>query len=179
MYGKPVMTCLKCQVYLYCVEADHIFECYTLNDNRARTMTHSTALIKKKTKFSSYIRKFRMENSHLIFAHFLIYYGALPHIWLSNCSTLNFLIYEENLIYFFIRVPSPPPPPTGSPSLGLHGSITLTNLKENSSMAKLPIYFKKQRGHPHGWGTITCKTIYLNHVCHPTSPPPPPEQLLT
>ncbi len=39
-----------------------------------------------------------------IFEHFLIYYEALPHMWLCNCSTLNFLIYEENLIFFFISV---------------------------------------------------------------------------
>ncbi len=30
-----------------------------------------------------------------IFAHFLIYLEALAHIWLFNCSTLNFLIYED------------------------------------------------------------------------------------
>ncbi len=42
-----------------------------------------------------------------IFAHFLIYYIALPHIWLCNCSTLNFLIYEKNLIFFVISVRSP------------------------------------------------------------------------
>ncbi len=35
-----------------------------------------------------------------IFAHFLIH----PHVWLCNCSTLKFLIYEENLIFFFISV---------------------------------------------------------------------------
>jgi hypothetical protein len=49
------------------------------------------ALIKNKIKFSSYIRKFRgigckvMTNVLLIygekFAHFLIYYEALPHIY--------------------------------------------------------------------------------------------------
>ncbi len=39
-----------------------------------------------------------------IFAHLLIYWEALHHIWLCNCSTLNFLIYEENLIFFFISV---------------------------------------------------------------------------
>jgi hypothetical protein len=26
------------------------------------------------------------------------------HIWLCNCSILNFLIYEENLIFFFINI---------------------------------------------------------------------------
>ncbi len=39
-----------------------------------------------------------------IFSHFLIYYKALPHIWICNCSSLNFLIYEENSIWFFISV---------------------------------------------------------------------------
>ncbi len=38
-----------------------------------------------------------------IFAHFLIFWEARPHIWLCNCSTLNFLICEENLIFFFIN----------------------------------------------------------------------------
>ncbi len=38
-----------------------------------------------------------------IFAHFLIYEEALPHIWLCNCSALNFLIYEENVRFFFYQ----------------------------------------------------------------------------
>ena len=29
-----------------------------------------------------------------------IYEEAVGHMWLCNCSTLNFLIYEENLIFF-------------------------------------------------------------------------------
>ncbi len=33
-----------------------------------------------------------------------IYEEAVSHIRLCNCSILNFLIYEENLIIFFIRV---------------------------------------------------------------------------
>ncbi len=32
---------------------------------------------------------------------------AVSHIWLCNCSTLNFLLYEENLIFFFISACSP------------------------------------------------------------------------
>ncbi len=35
---------------------------------------------------------------------FPIYEEAISHIWLCNCSTLNFLIYEENLISFIISV---------------------------------------------------------------------------
>ncbi len=46
-----------------------------------------------------------------IFAHFLIYLEAIPHIWLCNCSTLNFLIYEKNLIYLFLSVHAPAPAP--------------------------------------------------------------------
>jgi hypothetical protein len=30
------------------------------------------------------------------------YEEAVSHIWLCNCSILNFLIYEENIIFFFI-----------------------------------------------------------------------------
>ncbi len=38
------------------------------------------------------------------FAHFLIYWEALPYIWLCTRSHLNFLIYEENLVLVFISV---------------------------------------------------------------------------
>jgi hypothetical protein len=34
--------------------------------------------------------------------YFPIYEEAVSHKWLCNCSTLKFLIYEENLIFFFI-----------------------------------------------------------------------------
>jgi hypothetical protein len=37
------------------------------------------------------------------FPHIL---GGLPQIGRCNCSNLNFLIYEENLISFFISVPA-------------------------------------------------------------------------
>ncbi len=36
--------------------------------------------------------------------YFPIYEEAISHIWLCNCFTLNFLIYEENFILFFISV---------------------------------------------------------------------------
>ncbi len=68
----------------------------------------TVALIKKKIKFSSSTRKFRVEQSqshiwgraNLMRKHFPIYEEAVSHIWLCNCSILNFLIYEENLIFF-------------------------------------------------------------------------------
>ncbi len=38
--------------------------------------------------------------------YFPIYEEAVSHIWLCNCSILNFLIYEENFIFFFISAES-------------------------------------------------------------------------
>jgi hypothetical protein len=79
------------------------------------------ALINKKIKFSSYTRKFRVEQlqSHIYLRKgFLIYEemrkyfpifeeAAVSHIWLCYCSIRNFLIYEENLIFFFISAMTP------------------------------------------------------------------------
>jgi hypothetical protein len=39
--------------------------------------------------------------------YFPIYDEAVSHIGLCNCSTLNFLIYEENFIFFFNAVGVP------------------------------------------------------------------------
>ncbi len=72
-------------------------------------------LIKKKINFSSYIRKFRRDSlqTHIwlrfisliiygyIFAHFLTYQETLPHLWLFTWSHLNFLIYDENFVFFY------------------------------------------------------------------------------
>jgi hypothetical protein len=33
--------------------------------------------------------------------YLIIYKGTVGHLWLCNRSHLNFLIYEENLIFFF------------------------------------------------------------------------------
>ncbi len=62
----------------------------------------SYTLIKKKIKFSSYIRKYKeMEQLH---RHIWWLTASSYTVWLYKCSTLYFLIYEENLIYFFISV---------------------------------------------------------------------------
>ncbi len=42
---------------------------------------------------------------------------AASHIWLCNCSTLNYLIYEENLLFFFISVESYAGPPAPLPGI--------------------------------------------------------------
>ncbi len=69
-------------------------------------------LIKKKIKFSylhKEIKRDQLQSHRWLrpphkFAHFLIYYEALPHIWLCTRSDLNFLICEENFVFFFISV---------------------------------------------------------------------------
>ncbi len=47
-----------------------------------------------------------MRQSFLIYEemrkYFPIYEEAGSHIWLCNCSALNFPIYEENFLFFFI-----------------------------------------------------------------------------
>jgi hypothetical protein len=71
---------------------------------------------KNKIKFSSYNRKFRwsgaksyMTNDLLthiwwkFFAHFLIYYEALPHLWLCTRSLLNF---PNMRIFCFLFLPA-------------------------------------------------------------------------
>jgi hypothetical protein len=66
-------------------------------------------LLKKKRKFSPYIRQFRIEHCSILRA--VMYKEGLPniwgnaHIWLCNCSILNFLIFEENPIFFFFSSP--------------------------------------------------------------------------
>jgi hypothetical protein len=63
----------------------------------------------------THIRKFRVEQlqrytymrkGFLIYVEmrkcFPIYEESVSHIWLFNCSILNFLIYEEKFLFFFI-----------------------------------------------------------------------------
>ncbi len=51
---------------------------------------------------NSYMRKGFL--IHEMRTYFPINEDAGSHIWLCNCSTLKFLTYEENLIFFFISV---------------------------------------------------------------------------
>jgi hypothetical protein len=71
---------------------------------------------KRKSNFPHYkeiqsgaVAKSYMRKGFLIYEemhkYFPIYEEAVSHIWLCNCSTLNFFIYEENSIFFFINVP--------------------------------------------------------------------------
>ncbi len=66
-------------------------------------------LIKNKIKFSSYMRKFRMEQlqSHIwgnIFAFPHILGRPSSYMTQQLLHSLNFLIYKEHLIFFFISV---------------------------------------------------------------------------
>ncbi len=87
---------------------------------RKMVIMRNCTLIKKKIKFSSYIRIFRVEqlqrHIYTVWLTASSYMGKylrissyirkpfLPNIWLCNCSTQNFPIYKENLIFFFISV---------------------------------------------------------------------------
>ncbi len=73
------------------------------------------ALIKKKIIFSSCIRKCREIGCKVIYDwrppiwwKYLCISSYIrkpfPHIWLCNHSYLNFLIYEENLVFFFLSL---------------------------------------------------------------------------
>ncbi len=57
---------------------------------------------------SGAVAKLYMRKGFLIYEemrkYFPVYEEAVFHIWLCNCSILNFLIYEEKLIVFFISV---------------------------------------------------------------------------
>jgi hypothetical protein len=64
-------------------------------------------LIYKEIQMGS-VAKSYMRKGFLIYEemrkYLLIYEEADSHMWLGNCSRLNFLIYEENFISFFISV---------------------------------------------------------------------------
>ncbi len=96
-------------------------------------MAHQHTLIKKKIKFSSYIRKFRLEQlqSHIWGIEdwgglpnirgnaqkmpYIQHEEAVSHIWLCNCSTLNFpIMYMSRKIWFsFLSVYSRSTNPIG------------------------------------------------------------------
>ncbi len=81
-----------------------------------RSQKHECTLIKKKINFfpiykeiqSGAVAKSYMRKGFLIYEemgnYFPIYKEAVSYIWLCNCSILNFLIYGDILIFFFISV---------------------------------------------------------------------------
>ncbi len=89
-----------------------------LVEKRETRFRHHVTLIKKDNQIfliykeiqSGAVAKSYMRQCFLIYEetrkYFPIYEEAvsLSHIWLCNCSILNSLLYEENLIFFFISV---------------------------------------------------------------------------
>jgi hypothetical protein len=77
-------------------------------------MVNSAALTKKiffliyKEIQMGAVAKSYMRKGFLIYEemrqYLVIYEEAVRHIWLSNRSLLDFLIYEENFVFFFISV---------------------------------------------------------------------------
>ncbi len=76
----------------------------------ANTDKKNKIFLKYKEIQSGAVAKYNMRKSFLIYEemhkYLTIYEKAVSHIWLCNCSILHFLIYEENLIFFFISVHS-------------------------------------------------------------------------
>jgi hypothetical protein len=82
--------------------------------NSTGTLVVYSLIKKKKTVFSykeiqkEAVAKSYMRKGFLIYEemrkYLVKYEEAFSHNWLCNCSLLNFLIYEENFILFFISV---------------------------------------------------------------------------
>ncbi len=89
-FGSGFGSCYFCHWPTTCTvkNENKIFLIYKEIQNGAVAKSYMTnGLMGKYLRLSPYIRR-----------PFLI------HIWLCNCSTQNFLIYEEKLIFFFIGV---------------------------------------------------------------------------
>ncbi len=116
--SPPPLTSFRCYevlIYIVLIESWYM-QSYTVQENLEQCRSYGRWTDKKENQaFLIYqeiqngaVAKSYMTNGLLIygeiFTHFLIYEEALPHIWLCNCCTLNFLIYEENFLFFFIRM---------------------------------------------------------------------------
>jgi hypothetical protein len=60
------------------------------------------SLIKKKTKFSSYIRKFRRDRVQRL----ILYEEGLPFIYRRKCANLSLYMRIPSVIYYFATDPS-------------------------------------------------------------------------
>ncbi len=99
-----------------CIRIQNSVNLDSLMDRSQKKVSTYCTLIKKKINFfliykkiqSGAVAKSYMRKGFLIYEemrkYFPIYEEAVGHIWLYNCSILNFLIYEENFIFFFISV---------------------------------------------------------------------------
>jgi hypothetical protein len=90
------------------------------------------------------VAKSYMRKSFLIYEemrkYLVIYVEAISHIRLCNCSRLNFLIYEENFIFFLTVLP---------PLLFSFLFLVKTNQKASRS----PLHIQEL---PSFWCTVHC-----------------------
>jgi hypothetical protein len=137
---------------------------------------------------SGAVAKSNMRKGFLIYEemrkYFPIYEEAVSHIWLCNCSILNFPIYEENLIFFFISVvnyhsklgaihihcpiatdKSAAPLPRTHPLPPCHGHI-LGPIATDTSFAPLPRTNPLPHCHGHIRFPIAMGTIHPLPHCH-------------
>ncbi len=92
--------CVSCAIGTVC-EIVHVYGIYT--DKKWNKIFLTYKEIQSGAVAKSYMRK-----GFLIYEkvrkYFPINEEAVSHIWLCNCSNMNFLIYVENLIFFFNSV---------------------------------------------------------------------------
>jgi hypothetical protein len=82
-------------------------------------------------------------------------------IWLCNCSILNFLIYEENLTFFFISVPTSSLSVTFSSSYGGPGT-EIGGIKDETHAFSLSSYLAPKKSHP---SSFTAPSIIIYLLC--------------
>ncbi len=100
----------------YAIFTSPFFKCWLVFVLLCAQSTHVLYTDKKENKIfliykeiqSGAVAKLYLRKGFLIYEemhkYFSIYEEADSHVWLCNCSTLNFLIYEENVLFFFISV---------------------------------------------------------------------------
>ncbi len=111
--GPSLILCSALQAH----ENEGAFSCWALH-NATKPFYSGSCTDKKENQIflifkeiqSGAFAKSYMRKGFLIYEEMRKYFPiyedeeAVSHIWLCNCSILNFLIYEDNLIFFFISV---------------------------------------------------------------------------
>ncbi len=129
---------------------------------------------------SEAVAKSYMRKGFLIYEkmhkYFLIYEEAVSHVWLCNCSTLHFLIYEENFIFFFISVTMSVLLPWSRDKLSVPLMIVTKCKLNNRVQKKRTVAKERQTGI--WWEKMTNIRLTMEKWGTP-SPPPPPSSPMT
>ncbi len=130
--------------------SNSIFKLYTAKKENRIFLTYKEILSGPVAK--SYMRKGGFLIYEEMRKYFPIYEEAVSHIWLCNCFILNFLIYDENFILFFISVVASILRPKNS------------QLKELSARLKemwdLPMFLLT--------ATVSCRVCLYQQACRQT-----------